>query len=237
MQQSGGRQPSSARRPPYGRTVHFPSVCLDVVQWNFGHPTAIAKGPEARHCLFRLSRRETHTGAGVRCTAYVKNYLALGSALQSLVPNPFSGLVSTGALSTPTIQQRQLLLPYPQFTGVTVINDTSGNSIYHALNVKAEQHLRSGFTFLVSFSASKLISDVPSSTTTYDNPTNAGLATSVQDPYNLRAERSVSELDIPRSLSVNGIYELPFGPGKAFLSHSNGLILDACGRLASSVRC
>jgi len=198
-----------------------------VVQWNLDIQQRLPKD---------LKLDIAYTGSrGVKLTqvrsfdALPASYLALGNALQTLVPNPFYGLVSTGALSTPTIQQRQLLLPYPQFTGVTMVNDTSGNSIYHALNVKAEQHLRSGFTFLVSFSASKLISDVPSSTTTYDNPINAGLATSVQDPYNLRAERSVSELDIPRSLTVNGIYELPFGPGKAFLAHSRGLVSTLVG--------
>jgi hypothetical protein len=198
-----------------------------VVQWNFNIQQQLLRSLKLD--VAYSGSRGVHLTQVRSFDGLAASYLALGNALQNQVPNPFYGLVSTGALSTSTVQQRQLLLPYPQFTGVNVINDTSGNSIYHALNVKAEQHLRSGFTFLVAFSASKLISDVPNSTTTYDNPLNAGLATSVQDPYNLRAERSISELDIPRSLTVNGIYELPFGPGKPFLSNASGFVSRIVG--------
>ena len=64
--------------------------------------------------------------------------LGLGTRLQTpLVANPFYGQIDVGALAQPNVQQSQLLLPYPQFTGVTVINSTSGNSIYHSLQVKA----------------------------------------------------------------------------------------------------
>ena len=161
--------------------------------------------------------------------ALAPDYLALGTGLQKLVPNPFFGLVSTGPLSAATVQQQQLLLPYPQFTGATVINDTSGNSIYHAFQVKAQKRLQSGLQFLLAFTASKLIADVLNSPTSYDNPTNAGLGTAVQNPYNLQAERSVSELDVPRALQLNTLYELPFGPGKAFLSTSNGLVSRLIG--------
>ncbi|HEY3839868.1 MAG TPA: carboxypeptidase-like regulatory domain-containing protein, partial [Bryobacteraceae bacterium] len=66
-------------------------------------------------------------------------YLSLGTGLQTLVANPFYGTISTGTLSQPTVARRQLLLPYPQYTSVNMINDSWGNSIYHALTVKAEK--------------------------------------------------------------------------------------------------
>ena len=40
-------------------------------------------------------------------------YLSLGSRLNDLVPNPFYGVITTGALAGPTISRRQSLLPFP----------------------------------------------------------------------------------------------------------------------------
>src|SRR5206468_2482823 len=43
---------------------------------------------------------------------------ALGASAQTLVPNPFYGVITdpTSTLSLPTVARRQLLLPYPQYT-------------------------------------------------------------------------------------------------------------------------
>jgi hypothetical protein len=103
-----------------------------------------------------------------------------------------------------------------------MINASWGDSIYHAMTVKAEKRFSAGVSVLLSYTVGKLISDVLSSLSTYDNSTNAGLGTSVQNWYNLRGERSLSELDIPQSLSLSYVVELPFGTGKAFLSHLHG---------------
>jgi hypothetical protein len=150
-------------------------------------------------------------------------YLSLGTGLQTLVPNPFYGTITTGTLSQPTVARRQLLLPYPQYTNVNMINASWGDSIYHALTIKAEKRFSAGISVLLSYTAGKLISDVLSSLSTYDNSTNAGLGTSVQNWYNLGGERSLSELDIPQSLSLSYVVELPFGKGKALLSNVRGV--------------
>src|SRR5262249_21628483 len=42
--------------------------------------------------------------------------LSMGTQLVQLVPNPFYGIINTpGVLSQPTVQQGQLLRPYPQY--------------------------------------------------------------------------------------------------------------------------
>ena len=66
-------------------------------------------------------------------------YLSLGNALLNLVPNPFYGLITSGPLSSATVQQSQLLRPYPQFQGVTSESNSYGSSIYHSLQVKLER--------------------------------------------------------------------------------------------------
>jgi hypothetical protein len=43
---------------------------------------------------------------------------------------------------------------------------------------------------------------------------------SVQDPYHFNNDRSVSGFDLTQVLTVNTLYELPFGTGKAFATHN-----------------
>ena len=147
-------------------------------------------------------------------------YLSLGSALQTpLVNNPFYGQINVGTLAQTTVTQRQLLLPYPQFTGVNVINSTSGNSIYHSLQIKAVKQLSQGVSFLLAYTGEKLISDVNNQLSPIGPSNNSG----VQNPYNLKAERSVSEMDIPKQLAFSFVAELPFGRGKRYLSGVHGV--------------
>ena len=64
--------------------------------------------------------------------------------------NPFYGLVKTGTLSQPTVTQAQLLLPYPEYTGVSEADANVGNSSHHALQMKVERRFRQGGTVLAA---------------------------------------------------------------------------------------
>ncbi len=150
-------------------------------------------------------------------------YLSLGAGLQTQVDNPFFGQITTGALAQPRVARRQLLMPYPQFTSVMVINDTSGNSIYHSLNVKAEKRYSAGVSVLVSYTWAKLLADVRNGLATLDNNQNAGLRPAVQNWYDLKSERTVSELDVNQNLTLSYVVELPFGKGKRFAGNVNGI--------------
>lgn len=85
-----------------------------------------------------------------------------------------------------------------------------GNSIYHALQVKAERRLSSGLTFLGAYTWAKSIS----------GPTDIGgqvgggsYIGSVQDLFNLRGERAVSGFDQTQRFVATVIYDLPFFKG------------------------
>ncbi len=134
--------------------------------------------------------------------------LAMGSALSQLVPNPFSGILTTGSLSGQTVPRYQLLLPYSQFTGVSGGYSFLGNSIYHALALKVEKRFGRGFSTLVAYTASKLIDDGQQSSAIRVGATTV---TTVQDWNNLRAERSRSAQDMPQRLVLTALWELPFG--------------------------
>lgn len=148
-------------------------------------------------------------------------YLSMGSALQQQVPNPFFGnpLVTPGAISGPTVAQSQLLLPFPQFTGVTYSGSSSyGASSYNALELKVERRFANGFSVLGAFTWSKLLDNVNATTTGFPGGNYSGGG--IQDWDNLAAAWSPSVLDTPKYLAINSMYELPFGKGRKWLNNS-----------------
>lgn len=147
-------------------------------------------------------------------------YLSMGSALNNLVPNPFFGLVQTGTLSQPTVKEGQLLLPFPEYTGVSESGGYLGNSTYHSLQMKVEKRFSHGGTVLAAYTFSKLIADVGSLTTWLDS--GVGLASNTpQNPNDLSAEKSLAGFDSRQRLTVAYALDLPFGKGQRFLNASN----------------
>ena len=150
------------------------------------------------------------------------NYLSMGTALNSLVPNPFYGLVKTGTLSQPTVQQGQLLRPFPQYTGVASGGGYVGHSTYHALQMKVEKRFPAGGTFLGAYTFSKLLSNVQSLTGWLDS--GLGASPGPQDPNNMRAEKALAGFDSRQRLAVSYTVDLPFGKGQKFLSGGNTVV-------------
>lgn len=164
------------------------------------------------------------------------NYDVLGPQIENLTPtqignlgnyvaNPFAPLLTNpyyanSVLSSPTIQAYQLLLPYPQFTGVTTDEPPSATSFYNALQISVEKRYSNGLQLMANYTWSKSIDD----SSMYDTNVawlgnygpNSGWA--LQDPNRAYLERSLSTFDIPSQLKLNYTYDLPFGRGRAFLS-------------------
>ena len=120
--------------------------------------------------------------------------------LNASVPNPFAGspdLVGTN-LSGANITRGQALLPYPQFPGIVVAGYPSGAQSYNALEARINKRLSHGFTVVSAFTWSKTIG-----------------ATSYREPQYAQPERSIAVSSRPLHLTVNAIWELPLGKGKA----------------------
>jgi hypothetical protein len=137
----------------------------------------------------------------------------LGAVNNQLVPNPFSGVITdaTSPLSLPTVSRGQLLKPYPQYTALNAIFATRGNSIYHSLQASAEKRFSLGFSVHAAYTAGKMIDD--------SSQAASGARAAVQDPTNLRAERTIDPQDISQRLVVSGMFELPIGRGRHFGAH------------------
>jgi hypothetical protein len=146
-------------------------------------------------------------------------YLGLGTGLTTQVSNPFQPFVSIGTLSSKTVAKQQLLLPYPQFTGVAEINATWGKSNYHAMQVTLNKRTTHGISFLVAYTWSKWMSNVPNE----EAQIGSANASSVQDYGNLAAEYSLSETDQPHNIVANTVVKLPFGKGAHLLNGVHGV--------------
>ena len=150
------------------------------------------------------------------------SYLALGSALTQSVANPLYNNGGTGTVGTAKVSRAQLLLPFPQYTSVTLNNSDTGSAYYYSWYFRADRRFKNGLTLLASYTWSRSATDALGVST-------AGAAqitsiTGAQNAYNKRAEWSLSTQDAPNRFTTAVTYELPFGKGKPFLT--NGRILD-----------
>ncbi|MDQ3648922.1 MAG: TonB-dependent receptor [Acidobacteriota bacterium] len=111
------------------------------------------------------------------------------------------------------------LRPYPQYRSIITDRqlENAGNSTFNAGYVKIERRFSQGFNLLASYTFSKTLTDADSALPIFGTFSGGG---EVQNPYDLKQEKAVSNQDIPHSVVLSYIYELPFGEGRRFDSGS-----------------
>ncbi|MBX7222042.1 MAG: TonB-dependent receptor [Blastocatellia bacterium] len=82
-------------------------------------------------------------------------------------------------------------------------------SNYHSLQVELRRRFSNGLTFQTNYSYSKNLSNSPGTSTQV-------IFEPFLDNNQQGVEYSRSQLDVPHIFKANGVYELPFGPGKRF---------------------
>lgn len=141
--------------------------------------------------------------------------LAKGSQLLQTVPNPFFGVITdtTSPLSRSTIQQGQLLRPYPQFQNVTANGVAAGHSTYHALQMTVERRFANGLALLFAYTHSKTIDNVG------EIGQAAGDVAGFMNNNCYNCDRSLSFQHVPDVIRWSVRYELPFGYGRQYLNN------------------
>ncbi len=184
-------------RPPYFQNFQF-SVQHEIVNGLLLEASYVnVKGTRLGTGLFNINEVDPR-------------YLSLGSVLTQAVGSPAA--VAAG-ITAPypgfTGSVAQALRPYPQYLNITNNSNPNGNSTYNALQTKIERRFAKGLTLLGAYTWSKTISD---------GDIAAGGGPSGQSFYNRRLEKAISTNDVPHVVAISYTYELPFGPGKAFLN-------------------
>ena len=128
--------------------------------------------------------------------------------LTANLPNPFFGIpqfAGTTRGGSSTIARSILMSPYPQFAGISYFT-YDGRAWYNALNVRVEKRFSHGFMTQMTYTFSKFLDQ-----------------TTLLNPGDASPSRAPSNQDYPQHISIAGIYELPFGRGRHFLSHVHGV--------------
>jgi hypothetical protein len=106
---------------------------------------------------------------------------------------------SDGTMPFPSLSSNSPILAGAAL-GNIFYNDSAGNSSYNALWVTGNQRLSHGLQFNASYTFSKSID--------YNSLNTQGVV--VQDSFNIRGDRAVSDFDARHRFVINWLYELPF---------------------------
>jgi hypothetical protein len=112
------------------------------------------------------------------------------------------------------------VLQYPDFGQGNSYAATEGSSYYHSLQVSFEKHYAKGFNFLGTYAFSRARSDA-------GDLLNGGVGEGYRAPtmagFGIQGDYRDANFDIRHVVHLSGGYELPFGPGKQFLSNATGV--------------
>jgi hypothetical protein len=111
--------------------------------------------------------------------------------------------------------------PVPQFADINFLESRS-NSTYQGFQLRFQQRLDSGLSFLASYTCAKSLDDASSFFSSDGDPNFP------QDSYNVRAERGRSNFDVKQRVSASYSYDIPLGKGYSRLS-SGGWISTVFG--------
>ena len=110
--------------------------------------------------------------------------------------NPFAGLLPSTGINGATTTLQQLLLPHPQFTGITEQNIPVGKSWYNSLQVRWDKRVTHGLNVLVSYTHSRWLD-----ATSYLN---------AQEPLTQTPDRTLDGTDTPHRIAISGNLQIPF---------------------------
>jgi hypothetical protein len=138
------------------------------------------------------------------------------------VTNPFQGITTVSGLnptSNPTIPAGQLLRPYPEYSGLSLVGDGCCSSNYNSFQLTATKRFKDGGSLLAAYTNAKLLSNTDTLTTWLE-----GAVGSPQDWNNLKGEKSLSSQDVSQRLVISYVYDLPFGHGQRYMSDASGVV-------------
>ena len=147
-----------------------------------------------------------------------------GSALLQTVPNPFYRAGGPGFINSRTITRAQSLLPFPQFSTVSLSNSDQNHARYDAFVLKAQKRMAMGLSFVSTWTYSKNMD------ASWSGPgSNLNSAGAIQSAYDVNAEYALAVVDATHRCTTAFTYELPFGKGRSMLANNKVLNIVAGG--------
>jgi trimeric autotransporter adhesin len=153
------------------------------------------------------------------------NFVLGLTALNQSVPNPFAGNGGAFNLAGASVARSQLLRPFPQYTGLTMINSDRNRALYHSFFARLQKRMSNGLNFQGTYTWSQ---NMDGSFGGAGNSLN-GQPGGVQNLYNLDAEYGLATVHTPHRFVTSLTYELPFGKGRNWLGNNRAMDLAIGG--------
>ncbi len=118
-----------------------------------------------------------------------------------------------------------MLLPFPQYAGITDTWGNISNANYNSLQLSLVQHTTHGLSYTLNYTYAKEIDDAGSFRSGYAIP-----ASAIQNGRSYKQdqiERSLGNGEQPQALNFFGVYQLPFGKGQ--IGNGNRLVSAVAG--------
>ncbi len=175
------------------------------------------------------------SSATLRLSSTFQSYLASNNpaGLAALLNGSLGGLLPGGTLVAAAKLPVNFFVVNPQFSpfpfgtsavlpGGAYTVDNSGHSAYHSLQVTLNRRLSHGFSYQGSYVFSKVMGDSSAGES-------AIYLSDFRTLRNERLDKQVLPFNHAGVVKINGIYELPFGPGKPWLSNTGGFMSRLVG--------
>jgi len=147
------------------------------------------------------------------------------TTLLAQVPNPMAGLIPGSSLNNATTAYQNLLIPYPEFGGITESTIPIGQSLYNSMQLSVEKRLSAGLQGRLSFTWDKIMQE-----TGYLNNQDTALArVQAGEPSKLLTLSLTYSL--PLFAKNTGLMHKVLGGWEAngILRYSNGYLIGAPG--------
>jgi Carboxypeptidase regulatory-like domain/TonB-dependent Receptor Plug Domain len=140
-----------------------------------------------------------------------------------LLPNPFfqvPGFEGTSRFTSPTLSRYELSRPFPEFTGMTMLDRNDGRIWYNSAQLVVNKRMSRGFTLSGNYTWSHMLEE--------NGGGNQIGGTATTNPTITEADRIVQksdyESDRRHRVTISGVYHLPFGRDSRFLAGSNSVV-------------
>ncbi len=183
---------------PFATSGFFPAPTpFTQVQWMMDPH---AKNPYSMQWNFGIAKQLNHS------TTVSVDYVGSGSRRLDV-----GGYYNTALTPGPGNPQDRSLFPY---IGPTFYDRSVGKGNYNALQFLFDKRFANGLAYQVSYTWSKVID-------TGSDGWYGVEGFGVQNPYKYQNDRSIAGYDLTHTLSVNFVYEVPIGKGKALATHNS----------------
>ncbi|HEY4903702.1 MAG TPA: TonB-dependent receptor [Candidatus Sulfotelmatobacter sp.] len=120
--------------------------------------------------------------------------------------------------------------------GPILVTESEGRMNYNSGQFTVRQRTHHGLEYTLNYTWAKSLTDSSGNYAVGAQANNSWNGLSVQNGYDLMADWGPSAMDIRHSMNFVGVYDLPFGKGRAYGGNANGLVDSVLGgwRLATT---